>query len=130
MKDKIILNDGSVQGIPEIPQDIQKIFKTVWEMDQKTLIEMAADRGAYICQGQSLNLWLEDPSYKNLTAMHFFSWRKGLKTGMYYLRSLSTAKAQQFTIDPSKTNGQGKGQVQKKSAICDRSDPTCEACSA
>ena len=129
LKDKIILNDGSVQGIPEIPQDIQRIYKTVWEMDQKTLIEMSADRGAFVCQTQSLNLFVAEPSYQNMTALHFAGWRAGLKTGMYYLRSLSTAKAQQFTIDPSKANGQGQNKVQKKSAICDKSDPTCEACS-
>ena len=84
-----------------IPEDIQRIFKTVWEIKQKTLIDMAADRGAYICQSQSLNLWLEDPNYNTLTAMHFYAWQKGLKTGIYYLRRKAKHQAQQFTIQPT-----------------------------
>ena len=77
MKDAIIANNGSVQGLPGVPEHIQRIFKTVWEVKQKTLIDMAADRGPYICQSQSLNLFLADPDYRKLTSMHFYTWRKG-----------------------------------------------------
>ena len=100
IKDAIINNNGSVSGIAEIPEDIQRIFKTVWEIKQKTLIDMAADRGPYICQSQSLNLFLADPDYKKLSSMHFYAWRKGLKTGIYYLRTRAAAQAQKFTVEP------------------------------
>ena len=102
MKDAIIGNNGSVQGLPSVPEDIQRIFKTVWEVMQKTLIDMAADRGPYICQSQSLNLFLADPDYKKLSSMHFYAWRKGLKTGIYYLRTRAVASAQKFTVEPVK----------------------------
>lgn len=102
VKDAIIGNNGSVLGLPQIPEDIQKIFKTVWEIKQKTLIDMAADRGPYICQSQSLNLFLGDPDYRKLTSMHFYAWRKGLKTGIYYLRTKPVASAQKFTVEPVK----------------------------
>lgn len=100
LKDAIIGNNGSVSGLPTVPEDLQRIFKTVWEIKQKTLIDMAADRGPYICQSQSLNLFLADPDYKKLSSMHFYAWRKGLKTGIYYLRTRSVAQAQKFTIEP------------------------------
>jgi ribonucleoside-diphosphate reductase alpha chain len=100
IKDAIINNNGSVSGIAEIPEDIQRIFKTVWEIKQKTLIDMTADRGPYICQSQSLNLFLADPDYKKLSSMHFYAWRKGLKTGIYYLRTRAAAQAQKFTVEP------------------------------
>jgi ribonucleoside-diphosphate reductase alpha subunit len=103
MKDAIIANNGSVQGLPGVPEHIQRIFKTVWEVKQKTLIDMAADRGPYICQSQSLNLFLADPDYRKLTSMHFYTWRKGLKTGIYYLRTKAVASAQKFTLEPVKT---------------------------
>ncbi len=105
MKDAIIGNNGSVQGLPGVPEDIQRIFKTVWEIKQKTLIDMAADRGPYICQSQSLNLFLADPDYKKLSSMHFYAWRRGLKTGIYYLRTRAVASAQKFTVEPVKTVG-------------------------
>ncbi len=105
MKDAIIANNGSVQGLPAVPEDIQRIFKTVWEIKQKTLIDMAADRGPYICQSQSLNLFLGDPDYRKLTSMHFYAWRKGLKTGIYYLRTRAVASAQKFTVEPVKAVG-------------------------
>ena len=98
MKDAIIGNNGSVTGLSQVPEDIQNIFKTVWEIKQKVLIDMAADRGPYICQSQSLNLFLGDPDYRKLTSMHFYAWRKGLKTGIYYLRTRAVASAQKFTI--------------------------------
>jgi ribonucleoside-diphosphate reductase alpha chain len=100
LKNKIIANNGSVQGISEIPVEIQRIYKTVWEVKQKILIDMAADRGVYICQSQSLNLFVLDPDYRKLTSMHVYAWQQGLKTGMYYLRTKSAVKAQQFTVEP------------------------------
>lgn len=100
VKDAIIGNNGSVSGLPQIPAHIQHVFKTVWEIKQKTLIDMAADRGPYVCQSQSLNLFLADPDYRKLTSMHFYAWRKGLKTGIYYLRTKAAASAQKFTIEP------------------------------
>ena len=100
MKNKIILSEGSVQKIPEVPQDIKDLYKMVWEIKQKVIIDMAADRGAFVDQSQSMNLFMENPDFKKLSSMHFYSWQKGLKTGMYYLRSKAKAKAQQFTMDP------------------------------
>ncbi len=104
LKDNIIQNRGSIQHITNISQDIKAKYKTSWEMSMKTLINMAADRGAYICQSQSMNLWIEDPTYAKLTAMHFYSWEKGLKTGIYYLRRKPKHNAQQFTITPKNTD--------------------------
>ena len=100
VKNNIILNKGSVQYINGLPDDLKEKYKIVWEIPMKHLINMAADRGAYICQSQSLNLWLEEPNYKNLTAMHFYSWKAGLKTGIYYLRRKPRHQPQQFTIKP------------------------------
>jgi ribonucleoside-diphosphate reductase alpha chain len=101
-KNNIIANHGSIQHIEAIPQEIKDKYKTVWEIPMRHLIDMAADRGAFICQSQSLNLWLEDPNYNTLTSMHFYSWSKGLKTGIYYLRRRGKHQAQQFTIEPEK----------------------------
>jgi ribonucleoside-diphosphate reductase alpha chain len=99
MKQSIIARNGSVQGL-DIPDDIQARYKTAWEIPQKTLIDMAAARGAFICQSQSLNLFMADPNYAKLTSMHFYGWKKGLKTGCYYLRTKAPVAAQKFTIDP------------------------------
>jgi ribonucleoside-diphosphate reductase alpha subunit len=99
MKNKIIAANGSIQHIPEIPADIKELYKTVWEIKQRNLIDMAADRGAYICQSQSLNLFVDNPSTSKLTSMHFYAWKKGLKTGMYYLRSQAATQAVQFTVE-------------------------------
>lgn len=99
MKDKLIAHDGSVQHINEIPAHIRAIYKTVWEISQKTVIDMSADRGAYVCQSQSLNLHVSDVSYKKLTSMHFYAWNAKLKTGSYYIRTRAVAP-QQFTISP------------------------------
>ena len=101
LKNNIILNKGSIQHLEIIPKDIREKYKIVWEIPMKHLIDMSADRGAFICQSQSLNLWLEDPNYNTLTSMHFYSWNKGLKTGMYYLRRKAKHQAQQFTIEPT-----------------------------
>ncbi len=99
MRQKLIGANGSVQGIPEIPQNIKDIYKTVWEISQKAIIDMSADRGAFICQSQSLNIHITNPNFGKLTSMHFYAWKKGLKTGMYYLRSTAAADAIKFTVD-------------------------------
>ncbi len=99
MRQKLIAANGSIQAIPEIPQHIKDIYKTVWEISQKAIIDMSADRGAYICQSQSLNIHITDPNFGKLTSMHFYAWKKGLKTGMYYLRSTAAADAIKFTLD-------------------------------
>lgn len=101
MRQKLIAANGSIQAIPEIPQHIKDIYKTVWEISQKAIIDMSADRGAYICQSQSLNIHITDPNFGKLTSMHFYAWKKGLKTGMYYLRSTAAADAIKFTLDKS-----------------------------
>ena len=121
IKNNIIANHGSIQHLEMIPQEIKDKYKTVWEIPMRNLIDMAADRGAYICQSQSLNLWLEDPNYSNLTSMHFYSWSKGLKTGIYYLRRRGRHQAQQFTIEPEKKEN-GGGEIEE--------DEICEMCSA
>lgn len=101
MKNRIIANNGSIQAIPEIPTDIKAIYKTVWEISQKKVLDLAADRGAFICQSQSLNVHLQAPTAGQLTSMHFYGWKRGLKTGMYYLRTRPAAQAIQFTLDHS-----------------------------
>jgi len=99
MKNKLIEANGSIQNIPEIPKNIKDLYKTVWEISQKSIIDMAADRGAFICQSQSLNIHIQDPNFGKMTSMHFHAWKKGLKTGMYYLRSKAATDAIQFTVD-------------------------------
>jgi len=99
LKDRIIAANGSVQGIPEIPADLKERYKTVWEIKQKTLIDMAADRGQFICQSQSLNLFIQDPTIAKLSSMHFYAWKRGLKTGIYYLRTKSAVQAIKFTVE-------------------------------
>jgi len=118
IKNNIIANKGSIQQLVMIPESIRNKYKIVWEMPMKHLIDMAADRGAFICQSQSLNLWLEDPTYNTLTSMHFYSWKMGLKTGIYYLRRKAKHQPQQFTVEPEK----------KKSS--EEEDGICEMCSA
>ena len=118
IKNNIIANNGSIQQIETIPQHIRDKYKTVWEIPMRSLIDMAADRGAFICQSQSLNLWLEDPTYNTLTSMHFYSWKQGLKTGIYYLRRRGKHQAQQFTIEP------------EKEKHVEQEDEICEMCSA
>ena len=116
IKNNIIANKGSIQQIDIIPEHLRNKYKIVWEIPMKHLIDMAADRGAFICQSQSLNLWLEDPTYNSLTSMHFYSWKKGLKTGIYYLRRKAKHQAQQFTIVPELKE--------------EKSNEICEMCSA
>ncbi|HEY4655692.1 MAG TPA: ribonucleoside-diphosphate reductase subunit alpha [Cyclobacteriaceae bacterium] len=101
LRQKLIASNGSVQNLPEMPQKIKDIYKTVWEISQKVIIDMSADRGAYICQSQSLNIHITNPNFGKLTSMHFYAWKKGLKTGMYYLRSTAAADAIKFTLDKS-----------------------------
>ena len=102
IKNNIIANKGSIQYIDGLPEHLKEKYKIVWEMSMKNLIDMAHDRGLFICQSQSMNLWMEDPEPKSLTNMHFYSWRAGLKTGIYYLRRKPKHQAQQFTIEPEK----------------------------
>ena len=99
MKNKLIIANGSVQDIPEIPQHIKDLYRTVWEIKQKTIIDMAADRGAFICQSQSLNIHIQNPNFGKLTSMHFHAWKRGLKTGMYYLRTKAASDAVKFTVE-------------------------------
>ncbi|GAB3663553.1 hypothetical protein GCM10028791_38970 [Echinicola sediminis] len=101
VKNRLIAANGSVQDMPEVPQNIKDLYKTVWEISQKVIINMAADRGAYICQSQSMNVFMQEPNFGKLTSMHFYAWKKGLKTGMYYLRSKAASSAIQFTVDKS-----------------------------
>ena len=120
IKNNIIANKGSVQQLTILPEHIRNKYKIVWEIPMKHLIDMASDRGVYICQSQSMNLWMEDPVYNKLTSMHFYTWEKGLKTGIYYLRRKAKHQAQQFTIEPEikKTNGE------------EDEEEICEMCSA
>ena len=99
LKNQIITNNGSIQAINEVPENIKELYKTVWEIKQKSIIDMAADRGAYICQSQSLNLFIQDANFAKLTSMHFYAWEKGLKTGMYYLRTKAASDAIKFTVE-------------------------------
>lgn len=118
---KIIRNNGSVQSIEDIPERIRKIYKTVWEVPQRVLIDMAADRGAFIDQSQSLNIFIDRPTHSKLTSMHFYGWKKGLKTGSYYIRSKPAVEAVKFTIKPS-------DKTEKKTVVC--TDEICTVCSS
>jgi ribonucleoside-diphosphate reductase alpha chain len=124
VKTNIIANQGSVQYIDGLPEALKLKYKTVWEMPMRHIIDMAADRGAFICQSQSMNLWVEEPNYNILTSMFFYAWNKGLKTGVYYLRRKAKHQAQQFTVEPEKAGvgAGGSGAVEE--------DEICEFCSA
>ena len=142
LKSKLIASNGSVQNIPEIPDNLKSIYKTAWEISQKALIDMSADRGAFICQSQSLNIFMENANFAKLTSMHFYGWNKGLKTGMYYLRTKAAADAIKFTID-KKTQAQALEQAEQKvnvalsqveqeaavAACSIENGPDCEMCS-
>ncbi len=141
LKDKIISANGSVQDIPEIPQELKDIYKTAWEIKQKTIIDMAADRGAYICQSQSMNVFMSDVNFAKLTSMHFHAWKSGLKTGMYYLRTRAAANAVKFTIakqaevalSPKTAVVENSEELSKEEALaqmaCSLDNPdACEAC--
>ena len=127
IRNKIIEESGSVQNIPEIPTEIKEVYKTIWEISQKVVIDMAADRGAYIDQSQSLNLWLAKPNFGNLNSMHFYAWKKGLKTGMYYLRSKPALQAQKVT---TKIDSEvAKEYTNEEALVCSLDNPEdCIAC--
>jgi ribonucleoside-diphosphate reductase alpha chain len=137
MRNRLISTNGSVLNVPGIPQNIKDLYKTVWEISQKVIIDMAADRGAYICQSQSMNIFMQDPNFGKLTSMHFYAWKKGLKTGMYYLRSQAATAAIKFTLDKSSFDQKVEkdqeievSKTQKQDAIaCSLDDPEgCEMC--
>ena len=130
MKQQIIARNGSVQGIDQIPESIQKLYRTSWEIKQKTLIDMAAARGAFICQSQSLNLFVADPNYAKLTSMHFYGWKQGLKTGLYYLRTRAPVMAQKFTIDPELQKEAAKSEQMRLIRKNAAEDQECTMCSS
>jgi ribonucleoside-diphosphate reductase alpha chain len=123
--------NGSVQNIEEVPQKIKDLYKTAWEISQKALIDLSADRGAYICQSQSLNIFMENANFGKLTSMHFYGWEKGLKTGMYYLRTKAATDAIKFTIDKSAVHEPTVKSIEAAQAevACSIENPDdCEAC--
>ncbi len=146
MKQRLIAANGSVQGFEDIPEHIRELYKTTYEVSQRVIIDMAADRGAYICQSQSMNLFMENPNYSKLSSMHFYAWQKGLKTGMYYLRSKAATDPIKFTIEHSKRQevaGRKKAEAAKGAAqavpneperaasegeACNLDDPDCLMC--
>ncbi len=148
LKNKIISNEGSIQDIDEIPENIRKIYKTAWDMSPKVIIDQAADRGAFICQSQSMNLWVTDLNPDKMTTMYFYAWRKGLKTGQYYLRSRRAVTAKKVTV-ASEQNGVRTGRGRRRQQddtsppppqqtqtptqeenipMCRRDNPDCQAC--
>lgn len=118
VKDAILARGGSVQGVPQIPEDLQRLYKTAWELSMKTVIDMAADRGAFVCQSQSTNLFVAEPTFKKLSSMHFYAWKRGLKTGVYYLRSRPAAQAVQVTLAPQHQPQQPQPQPQPDDTEC------------
>jgi ribonucleoside-diphosphate reductase alpha chain len=134
IKNKLVAANGSVQNINEIPDNIKELYKTAWEISQKTIVDMAADRGAYICQSQSLNIFMENANFAKLTSMHFYGWKKGLKTGMYYLRTKAATDAIKFTLEKAAVE-QPKAQVKtveerQAEIACSLDNPdSCEMCS-
>ena len=134
LKNKVIAANGSIQHIDEIPDNLKSLYKTAWEMSQKAIIDMSADRGAFICQSQSLNLFMENPNFAKLTSMHFYGWERGLKTGMYYLRTKAATSAIQFTVDKNAlAKPMAEGITEEEAAAqmaCALDDPdSCEMCS-
>jgi ribonucleoside-diphosphate reductase alpha chain len=132
MRQKIMISNGSIQNIDEIPTELKELYKTAWEISQKTIIEQAADRGAYICQSQSLNIFMENANFAKLTSMHFYGWQKGLKTGMYYLRTKAATDAIKFTVDKTAVQQTTSQDLEEQQAAiaCSLDDPeNCEMCS-
>lgn len=127
MREELIANNGSIQSIDSIPQEVKDLYKTVWEISQKVIIDQSADRGAYVCQSQSLNLFLESPNFSKLSSMHFYAWKKGLKTGMYYLRSKAAADPIKFTLSSKYQNKYGD-KNEEDNKTCDL-DEGCIMCS-
>jgi ribonucleotide reductase alpha subunit len=128
MRDLILLNEGSVQNIERVPDELKAIYKTAWEIKQRAVIEMSIDRGAFVCQSQSLNIFMEDPDFKKLSSMHFYGWSKGIKTGSYYLRTRPRVKTQQFTIDPTLVKSVSSEQTIP--SVADSDEASCLTCSA
>ncbi len=147
MKNRLMASNGSIQDFPDIPKDLKDLYKTVWEISQKVIIDMAADRGAYICQSQSMNLFVENPNFGKLSSMHFYAWQKGLKTGMYYLRSKAATDPIKFTVNQEAkklataaagvaagTTSEGNGGVIEadlsgsEGQACNLDDPDCLMC--
>jgi ribonucleoside-diphosphate reductase alpha chain len=130
IKNEVIVNNGSIQNVESIPQNIKDLYRTVWEIKQKSLLEMSADRGAYICQSQSLNIHMTDPNFGKLTSLHFAAWKLGLKTGMYYLRTKAAVDAIKFTVDKAEAAPIMISADQKASDMaCSLDNPeSCEAC--
>ncbi len=131
MRQKIMAANGSVQNIQEVPQRLKDLYKTAWEISQKAIIDLAADRGAYICQSQSLNIFMENANFGKLTSMHFYGWEKGLKTGMYYLRTKAATDAIKFTIDKNVVAQPTAKSLEEAQAevACSLDDPdNCEMC--
>jgi ribonucleoside-diphosphate reductase alpha chain len=132
MRQKLMASNGSVQNINEIPQRIKDLYKTAWEISQKAIIEQAADRGAYICQSQSLNIFMENANFGKLTSMHFYGWKKGLKTGMYYLRTKAATDAIKFTVNKDMVEEPTAKTLEEQQAAlaCSLENPdNCEMCS-
>ena len=129
MKEQIIIHEGMIGEIKKIPQEVRDLYKTAWEIKQKHIIDLAADRGAFVCKSQSMNLFMESPDTKKLTMMHFYSWQKGVKTGMYYLRTKPKANVQQFTINPCKSKSNTTS-IQSAESMIIEDDEVCTACSA
>ena len=118
MKEMIVAANGSIQDIAAIPPDIKLLYRTVWELKQRTLIDLAADRAPFICQSQSLNLFVAEPSPAKLSSMHFYAWEKGLKTGQYYLRTKQQVHAIKFTVDPSLTASEPQVKAEENCVLC------------
>ena len=133
LKNRIMAENGSIQNIPEIPENLKELYKTVWEIKQKTVLDMAADRGAFVCQSQSLNLFMENPNFAKLTSMHFYAWKKGLKTGMYYLRTKAARDAVKFTVTKdaiAQPTAQQLKEEAEAALACSLDNPdNCEMCS-
>lgn len=127
MRNKIMANEGSVQNIDEIPQELKSVYKTVWEIKQKALIDLSIQRGPYICQSQSLNIFMEEPDFKRLSSMHFYGWSKGLKTGSYYLRTRPRVKTQKFTLEPPSNKPSLKVEASSEETEEERECLTCSA---
>lgn len=129
MKQQIIVRNGSLQGIEGVPKSVQERYKTSWEIKQRTLIDLAAGRGAFICQSQSMNLFVADPNYAKLTSMHFYSWKKGLKTGIYYLRTRAPVMAQKFTVDPELQKMAEESEAERQRREAEEGGGACLSCS-
>jgi ribonucleoside-diphosphate reductase alpha chain len=129
MRNEIIANNGSVQNVNSIPEELKALYKTVWEIKQKSIIDMSAGRGPYVDQGQSLNVFVEDPNFGKLSSMHFYAWKAGLKTGMYYLRTRAAVNAVQFTVKNDSQPVRKSMEEEKEAMVCSLENPeSCVMC--